>query len=76
MTDSDAEPDETRETDRMDQLRSVYLSVTDGDGEPVVESQQEESPSREIRETYDAEALGPAEHHGLDDAIDDPGPAG
>ncbi|SDK91459.1 hypothetical protein [Natronorubrum texcoconense] len=75
MTDADSETDESREVDRTEQLRSVYLSVTDGDAEPVVESQQEDSGSREIREDRTDETVGPAEMHGLDDAIDDPEPA-
>ncbi|MGQ3413620.1 hypothetical protein [Natrinema versiforme] len=69
------EPDETTETDKTEQLRSVYLSVTDGDAEPVVESQREESRTREIREERSDEVVGPAEHHGLEDALDDPEPA-
>lgn len=81
MTDADAtaderdETDETTETDKTEQLRSVFLSVTDGDAEPMVESQQADSHSREIREEHTDEVVGPAEHHGLDDAIDDPEPA-
>ncbi|ELY44847.1 MULTISPECIES: hypothetical protein [Natronorubrum] len=71
MTGSSTEHDETT---RTEQLRSVYLSVT-GDAEPVVESQQEDSPSREIQTERASEAVGPAELHGLDDAIDDPGPS-
>ena len=78
MTDSEPDADEDRETDRTDktaELRSVYLSVTDGDTDPVVESQEEDWTSREIREERADEAVGPAELHGLDDAIDDPEPA-
>ncbi|WP_265107854.1 hypothetical protein [Halosolutus halophilus] len=62
------------ETDKTDRLKSVYLSVTGGDTEPVVETQVEESSTRELRDEQAAEAVGPAEHHGLDDAIDDPEP--
>ncbi|WP_436346881.1 hypothetical protein [Natronorubrum sp. FCH18a] len=75
MTDVESETDEPREADRTERLRSVYLSVTDGDTEPVVEPQQEDSRSREIREERTDEAVGPAEMHGLDDAIGDPEPA-
>ncbi|ELY49574.1 hypothetical protein [Natronorubrum sulfidifaciens] len=71
MTETTSERDETSQAER---LRSVYLSVT-GDAEPVVESQQEDSPSREIQTERADGAVGPAELHGLDDAIDDPGPA-
>ena len=71
MTKSSTEHDETT---RAERLRSVYLSVT-GDAEPVVESQQEDSPSREIQTERTSEAVGPAELHGLGDAIDDPGPS-
>ncbi|WP_226479738.1 hypothetical protein [Natrinema amylolyticum] len=80
MTDAASEPnerdesDETTETDKTERLRSVFLSVTDGDAEPVVESQHEDSRTREIREDRSDEVVGPAEHHGLDDAIDDPEP--
>ncbi|WP_440767299.1 hypothetical protein [Natronorubrum sp. DTA7] len=75
MTDVDSETDEPREGDKTEQLRSVYLSVTDGNAEPVVESQQENSGSREILEGRSDETAGPAEMHGLEDAIDDPEPA-
>ncbi|UHQ95401.1 hypothetical protein [Haloterrigena alkaliphila] len=78
MTESESDADEDRETDRADktaELRSVYLSVTDGDTDPVVESQEEDSTSREIRAERADEAVGPAELHGLDDAIDDAEPA-
>ncbi|ELY39255.1 hypothetical protein [Natronorubrum tibetense] len=75
MTNFESEADESREVDRTEQLRSVYLSVTDGDAEPVVESQKGESGSREIREKRINETVGPAEMHGLGDAIDDPEPA-
>ncbi|WP_254764750.1 hypothetical protein [Natrinema marinum] len=76
MTDADATADaDDRETDKTAQLRSVYLSVTDGDTDPVVEPQEEDSTTREIREERANEVIGPAEHHGLDDAIDDPEPA-
>ncbi len=75
MTNFESEADESREVDRTEQLRSVYLSVTDGDAEPVVEPQKEESGSREIREKRTDETVGPAEMHGLGDAIDDPEPA-
>lgn len=80
MTETDATADEsdesdgTAETDKTEQLRSVFLSVTDGETEPMVESQREDSHSREIREERTDEVVGPAEHHGLDDAIDDPEP--
>ncbi|RZH66913.1 hypothetical protein [Natrinema altunense] len=67
------ENDETNGTDKTEQLRSVFLSVTGGEAEPVVESQREEPPTRELRgEERTDEVVGPAEHHGLDDAIDDP----
>lgn len=62
------------ETDKTEQLRSLYLSVTDGHTDPMVESQRTDSTSREIREERAAEAVGPAELHGLDDAIEDPEP--
>ena len=75
MTDVDSETDEPQEGDKTEQLRSVYLSVTDSDAEPVVESQQDNSGSREILEDRTDETVGPAEMHGLDDAIDDPEPA-
>ncbi|WP_440772615.1 hypothetical protein [Natronorubrum sp. DTA28] len=75
MTAIDSETDEASEGDKTEQLRSVYLSVTDGDAEPVVEPQQEDSGSREIHEERTDETVGPAEMHGLDDAIDDPEPA-
>jgi len=78
MTDSDSRTDAGDETDgpdKTEQLRSLYLSVTDGDAEPVVESQREDSDRRELEEARADEAVGPAEHHGLDDAIDDPEPA-
>ncbi|AGB31237.1 hypothetical protein C488_01284 [Natrinema pellirubrum DSM 15624] len=78
MTDSDSQTDagdETDGTDKTEQLRSLYLSVTDGDAEPVVETQREDSDRREIDEARADEAVGPAELHGLDDAIDDPEPA-
>lgn len=68
MTDTDVE------TDKTERLKSVYLSVTDGNTDPVVEPQAEDSHTRELRDEQAAEAVGPAEHHGLDDAIDDPGP--
>lgn len=81
MTETASEPDEqaesdgTTETDKTERLRSVFLSVTDGDAEPVVESQREDTRRREIREDRSDEAVGPAEHHGLEDALDDPEPA-
>lgn len=75
MTDADSRTDDDCETTRTEQLRSVYLSVTDGDTDPVVESQEADSRTREIREDRADEAVGPAELHGLDDAIDDPEPA-
>ncbi|MFC6767076.1 hypothetical protein [Natrinema soli] len=78
MTDAASEPNERDEpdetTDTTERLRSVYLSVTDGDAEPVVEPQREGSRTREIRGERSDEVVGPAEHHGLDDAIDDPEP--
>ncbi len=73
MTDADSLTDDC-ETTRTERLRSVYLSVTDGDTDPVVESQKTDSPTREIREAHTDEAVGPAELHGLDDAIGDPDP--
>lgn len=78
MTDSDSQTDAGDETDRADkteQLRSLYLSVTDGEAEPVVESQREDSDRRELEGARADEAVGPAELHGLGDAIDDPEPA-
>ncbi|MFB1065134.1 hypothetical protein CP556_15370 [Natrinema sp. CBA1119] len=75
MTDADPTDDIDRETDKTEQLRSVFLSVTDGDTEPMVESQREDSNSREIREEQTDGVVGPAEHHGLDDAIGDLEPA-
>jgi len=72
MTRSSTKHDKTA---RTEQLRSVYLSVTDGDTNPVVGPQEEDSSSREIREDRADEAVGPAELHGLDDAIGDPEPA-
>ncbi|AFO56608.1 MULTISPECIES: hypothetical protein [unclassified Natrinema] len=69
------ENDETHGTDKTEQLRSVFLSVTGGEAESVVEPQREEPRTRELRgEERTDEAVGPAEHHGLDDAIDDPEP--
>jgi len=35
MTDADPTDDIDRETDKTEQLRSVFLSVTDGDTEPM-----------------------------------------
>ncbi|OAQ54393.1 hypothetical protein HTG_02275 [Natrinema mahii] len=78
MTDSDSRTnagDETDGTDKTEQLRSLYLSVTDGDAEPVVESQRDDSDHRELEGERADEAVGPAELHGLGDAIDDPEPA-
>lgn len=81
MTEIDAAADEsdesdgTAETDKIERLRSVFLAVTDGEAEPMVESQREDSHTREISEEQTDEVVGPAEHHGLDDAIDDPEPA-
>ncbi len=78
MTDSDSRTDagdETDGTDKTEQLRSLYLSVTGGEAEPVVESQRADSSRRELEEARADEAVGPAELHGLDDAIDDPEPA-
>lgn len=63
------------EADKTDRLRSLYLDVTGGDTDPVVEPQQPDSTSREIHVERAEEALGPAELHGLDDAIDDPDPS-
>ncbi|WP_408957998.1 hypothetical protein [Natrinema sp. 74] len=74
MTDADAAADDCQ-TDKTKRLRSVYLSVTDGDTDPVVEPQEDDSTTREIHEERADEAVGPAEHHGLDDAIGDPEPA-
>lgn len=59
---------------RAERLRSVYLSVT-GESDPLVEPQREDSTTRELRTERTDKAVGPAELHGLDDAIDDPGPA-
>ncbi|SEV82599.1 hypothetical protein [Natrinema salifodinae] len=78
MSESDSEDaeidasDEPDATDKTERLRSVYLSVTDGEAEPVVESQREDTDTREISEARTDEVVGPAEHHGLDDAIGDP----
>jgi len=55
-------------------LRDVYLSVTDGDTDPVVEPQLEDSSTRELSDDQTAKPVGPAEHHGLDDAIAEPDP--
>ncbi|SEH17979.1 hypothetical protein SAMN04487967_3508 [Natronorubrum sediminis] len=74
MSDSDSDADDA-DAQQAKRLRSVYLSVTDGDTDPVVEPQQEDSKNREISEDRVNEAVGPAELHGLDDAIDDPEPA-
>ena len=76
MTESARETDDGSESgEKTAALRSVYLSVTDGDTDPVVESQREESTSREIPGDRADEAVGPAELHGLDDATDDAEPA-
>ncbi|APW99298.1 hypothetical protein CHINAEXTREME_16640 [Halobiforma lacisalsi AJ5] len=75
MTATDADVEGDSETDRTERLRSVYLSVTDGEAEPTVETQREEATTRELREERAEEAVGPAELHGLDDAIDDPDPS-
>ncbi|GAB3664597.1 hypothetical protein [Halopiger thermotolerans] len=75
MADIEADAERESETDRTEQLKSVYLSVTDGDAAPTVEHQREESSNREIRSTGSDRAVGPAELHGLDDAIDDPDPS-
>ncbi|SEP74794.1 hypothetical protein [Natrinema salaciae] len=81
MTETDSTADESEEpneqtgTDKTERLRSVFLSVTDGETEPMVESQREDSQTREIREERTDDVVGPAEHHGLGDAIDDPEPA-
>ncbi len=78
MTETDAtadksdESDGTAETNKTERLRSVFLSVIDAEAEPMVESQREDSHSWEIREEQTDEVIGPAEHHGLDDVIDDP----
>lgn len=58
---------------KTERLQAVYLSVTGGD--PVVETQQQEVTSRMLREDPVTHVVGPAEHHGLADAIDDPDPA-
>lgn len=57
---------------RMERLQSVYLSVTNGEVEPTVETQEDDTHTRELREQRADEAVGPAELHGLADAIDDP----
>ncbi|QLK26697.1 hypothetical protein HYG81_03505 [Natrinema zhouii] len=75
MTDSDSDGDDGREMDRTERLRAVYLSVTDGETDPVVEPQEEASTTKEIREERADGAVGPAELHGLGDAIDDLEPA-
>ncbi|MDQ2052137.1 hypothetical protein RBH26_16790 [Natronolimnohabitans sp. A-GB9] len=64
-TELDTEPNET------ERLKSVYLSVTGGETEPVVERQEPDSNTREIPDDTPSDVVGPAEHHGLDDAIDD-----
>jgi hypothetical protein len=79
MTDSDTEGDASDEAngpDKTAELRSVYLSVTDGETDPVVESQRTEPGTRTISDEPDGDVVGPAEHHGLDDAIGDPEPDG
>ncbi|WP_137291579.1 hypothetical protein [Natronorubrum halophilum] len=86
MTDVNATADESSDdtsttsaatdaADRTEQLRSVYLAVTDGDDDPVVEPQKADSRSREIVGERADGAVGPAELHGLDDAIGDPDPS-
>ncbi|OIB57196.1 hypothetical protein [Natrialba sp. SSL1] len=64
-----AEDDETTATDR---LTEVYLSITDGEAESVVETQRSDPADRELEFDRAEEALGPAALHGLDDAIGDP----
>ena len=59
MTESDAE-----------RLGTVFESVTGRTS--VVETQREDTGSRDVDVDTADRVVGPAEHHGLDDAIDDP----
>lgn len=72
---TDADGDGDGESDRTEHLTSVYLSVTGGDAESTVERQREEPSTREIRGEPTETVVGPAELHGLGDAIDDPDPS-
>ncbi|ELY48833.1 hypothetical protein [Natronolimnohabitans innermongolicus] len=68
---TDTKTESTTATEKTEQLKAVYLSVTGGDTEPVVETQEADSSTREVPDDARSEVVGPAEHHGLDDAIDD-----
>ena len=72
---SEADVESADEQDRTERLKSVYLSVTGGDAESTVERQREDTSDREIRSGRSERAVGPAELHGLADAIDDPDPS-
>ncbi|ELY95312.1 hypothetical protein C482_16763 [Natrialba chahannaoensis JCM 10990] len=63
---------ETGESTATDHLTEVYLSITDGEAESVVETQRSDPADRELEFDRAEEALGPAALHGLDDAIGDP----
>ena len=56
--------------DDAERLRSVFESVTGRTS--VVETQREDSGSRDVDAAAADGVVGPAEHHGLEDAIDDP----
>ncbi|WP_049926829.1 hypothetical protein [Halopiger goleimassiliensis] len=58
------------DTDRTDDLGSLFVSVTGSDS--VVEPQEADSSSRELRTDATDETVDAASFHGLDDAIDDP----
>ena len=62
------------ETDRTERLGSLFVSVTGSDS--VVESQEEESSTREVRDETDGGdgITDSTSFHGLDDAIEDPEP--
>ncbi|ELY31987.1 hypothetical protein C500_05398 [Natrialba magadii ATCC 43099] len=60
------------ESTATDRLTEVYLSITDGEAESVVETQRSDPADRELEFDRAEEALGPAALHGLDDAIGDP----
>ncbi|ELY88277.1 hypothetical protein C483_16241 [Natrialba hulunbeirensis JCM 10989] len=68
----DAAPAEDAEPTATDRLTEVYLSITDGEAESVVETQRSDPADRELEFDRAEEALGPAALHGLDDAIGDP----
>ena len=56
-----------------ERLGSVFESVTGRTS--VVETQREDTGSRDVDADTTGRVVGPAEHHGLEDAIDDPEPA-